>query len=50
MPEVNSGQSSEIVTKLIKDYMANMDFEGRVKRAEKDLHDLSRRSEGVNDL
>ena len=35
MPEVNTGQTSEIVTRLIKEYMTNMDFDGRVKRAEK---------------
>ena len=30
--------------------MTNMDFDGRVKRAEKEIHDVSRRSDGVNDL
>ena len=35
MPEINSGQTSELVTRMIKEYMSNMDFDGRVKRAEK---------------
>lgn len=30
--------------------MTNLDFEGRMKRAEKDIHDISKRSDGVNDL
>lgn len=37
MPEVNGGQTSDVVTKIIKEFMKNMDFEGRIKRSEKEL-------------
>lgn len=30
--------------------MTNLDFDGRMKRNQKQLHDLSKRSDGVNEL
>ena len=32
MPEVNNGANADFMTKMIKEYMSNMDFEGRVKK------------------
>lgn len=33
MPQVNNGQNSDMIQKIIKEYMVNMDFEMRVKRS-----------------
>lgn len=35
MPEVNNGKNSDEIIKIIKEYMSNLDFEGRLKRSEK---------------
>ena len=35
IPEVNNGQNSDLIQKIIKEFMSNMDFEGRVKRSER---------------
>ena len=32
MPEVNSGQNADFLAKMIKEYMSNLDFDGRVKK------------------
>ena len=50
MPEVSGGQNSDIVTKIIKEFMNNMDFEGRVKRAEKELQDMKRKNDTFTEL
>lgn len=38
MPEVNNGQTADLIIKMIKEYMTNLDFDNRMKRAEKDIH------------
>lgn len=37
VPEVNTGQTASAITKIIKEYMSNIDFEGRMKKNEKDI-------------
>lgn len=37
-PQVPTSHNSDLVQKIIKEYMSNMDFEGRVKRTEKDIY------------
>ena len=50
IPPVNSGQNSDMIQKILKEYLSNMDFEGRVKKVEKDLFDVSRRADAFHDL
>ena len=42
MPEVNGGQNADLVQKIVKEFMNNLDFEGRMKRSEKELQDMKR--------
>ncbi len=39
-----------MIQKIIKEYMGNMDFEGRVKKIEKDVYETSRRTDSFHDL
>jgi hypothetical protein len=39
-----------MIQKILKEYLSNMDFEGRVKKVEKDLFDVSRRADAFHDL
>jgi len=45
VPEVNTGQNSEIIQKIIKEFMSNLDFDGRMKRAETDIQNLRKRND-----
>jgi hypothetical protein len=35
--EVSGGHSNEMVQKSIKEFMSNMDFDGRAKRTEREI-------------
>ena len=50
MPEVSGGQTSDVVTKIIKEFMNNMDFEGRIKRSEKELQEMKRKHDTFIEL
>lgn len=47
MPEVGNGQNSDLIQKIIKEFMSNMDFEGRMKRSEKDIYELKKKNDAV---
>ena len=50
VPQVNAGQNSELIQKILKEYLSNMDFEGRVKKVERDLYDTSKRADTFHEL
>lgn len=50
MPEVGNGQNSDLIQKIIKEFMSNMDFEGRMKRSEKDIYELKKKNDAVTEL
>lgn len=47
---VNNGQNSDLIQKIIKEFMSNMDFEGRVKRSERDIYELKKRNDTLAEL
>lgn len=50
MPQVNAGENSDLIQKILKEYLSNMDFEGRVKKVERDLYETSKRADAFHDL
>ena len=50
MPEVNGGQNADLVQKIVKEFMNNLDFEGRMKRSEKELQDMKRKHDTFTEL
>jgi hypothetical protein len=47
---VNSGQNSDLIQKIIKEFMSNMDFEGRAKRSEREIQELKKRNDTLPEL
>ena len=50
MPQVAGSQNSDLIQKIIKEYMSNLDFQGRVKRTEKDIYELKKKNDALNEL
>jgi histidyl-tRNA synthetase len=50
MPEVNGGQTSDLVQKIVKEFMSNLDFDGRMKRSERELLEMRKKHDTFTEL